>query len=274
MSENTPSLPWSGADTSAPARLTRFLSHALPLTWETALIGIILIATLVTRLWNLDARVMSHDESLHVFYSWQLAIGKGFAHNPMMHGPLLFEGTALMNVLFGASDFTSRLVSVILGTFVVVVVPQLLKPWLGRTGALITSALFLISPYILYYSRYIRHDIQVIAWMLLAVVAIFRYVHDRRDRNLFLLAAASALMFATMETTFIYLSIFASFLVVRILSTHRLRWRAIRKSAEFDLLIVMATLGAFFSSPIALVVLNPIWTQAHGRALCRHASIG
>ena len=267
MAENTRNLPRLGIDEPAPASLARLLSRAFPLTWETTLIGVILIATLVTRLWNLDARVMSHDESLHVFYAWQLAIGKGFAHNPMMHGPFLFESTALMNVLFGASDFTSRLVSVILGTFVVVVVPQLLKPWLGRTGALITSALFLISPYILYYSRYIRHDIQVIAWMLLAVVAIFRYLNDRRDRHLFLLAAAIALMFATMETTFIYLAIFASFLVVRILSTHRLRWRAIRRSAEFDLLIVMVTLGAFFSSPIALAVLNPIWTQLTGAPL-------
>jgi uncharacterized protein (TIGR03663 family) len=207
---------------------------------------------------------MSHDESLHVFYSWQLAIGKGFVHNPMMHGPFLFESTALMNVLFGASDFSSRLVSALLGTCVVVVVPQLLKSWLGRIGALITSALFLISPYILYYSRYIRHDIQVIAWMLLAVVAIVRYLNDRRDRYLFLLAGALALMFATMETTFIYLAIFTSFLVVRSLARYRLRWRTIRQSAEFDLLVVMATLGAVFSSPIALVVLNPIWLKLSG----------
>ena len=33
--------------------------------------------------------------------------------------------------------------------------------WLGRLGALAASALVLISPYVLYYSRYIRHDIQV-----------------------------------------------------------------------------------------------------------------
>ena len=46
--------------------------------------------------------------------------------------------------------------------------------WLGRLGALAASALVLISPYVLYYSRYIRHDIQVFAWTLLAIVAIFR----------------------------------------------------------------------------------------------------
>ncbi|HEY4691621.1 MAG TPA: hypothetical protein VIK33_20095, partial [Anaerolineae bacterium] len=98
MSEHTKRLPWPRTDIPAPAQPawpTRLLSRTFPLTWETALVGILLIVALVTRLWILDARVMSHDESLHVFYSWQLATGKGFAHNPMMHGPFLFEATAL-----------------------------------------------------------------------------------------------------------------------------------------------------------------------------------
>ena len=124
-----------------------------------------LILAGISRLWALGARVMSHDESLHVHYSWLLATGKGFVHNPMMHGPFLFEATALMNVLFGASDFTSRLVPVILGVFVAIFVPQLLKQWLGRFGTLAASILLLISPFVLYYSRYIRHDMQVIAWL-------------------------------------------------------------------------------------------------------------
>ncbi|HLF28010.1 MAG TPA: SMP-30/gluconolactonase/LRE family protein [Anaerolineae bacterium] len=67
-----------------------------------------------------------------------------------------------------------------------------------------------------------------------------------------------------METTFIYLAIFASFLALRAVAAHGLRWRAIRASAEFDLLIVLTTLGAFFSSSIALLVLNPIWQALTG----------
>ena len=90
--------------------LARSLSQIFPLTRETALIVAITTAAIFTRLWALGQRVMSHDESLHVYYSWLLATGKSFTHNPMMHGPFLFDSTALMNVLFGASDFTSRLV--------------------------------------------------------------------------------------------------------------------------------------------------------------------
>ena len=241
-----------------------FLTLAFPLTWEAVLIAAVLALAVITRLWALGTRVMSHDESLHVYYAWRLASGEGYAHNPMMHGPFLFEATALVNLFLGASDFTSRLVPAILGIFIVVGVPRLLKPWLGRVGALITSALLLISPYVLYYSRYIRHDIQVIAWTLLLVVAILHYLHQQRERDLTLLTVALALMFATMEITFIYLAIFATFLILRMATLYSLRWREIRQTPEFDALILLVTLGAFFSAPIALLILNPLWNSLAG----------
>jgi uncharacterized protein (TIGR03663 family) len=236
----------------------------LPLTWEKALLGFFFLVALVSRLWGLGARVMSHDESLHVYYSWLLAAGHGYAHNPVMHGPSLFEFTALMNMLFGASDFSSRLAPVILGIFLAMGVPQLLKPWLGRFGALAASALFLISPYILYFSRYIRHDVQVIAWTSLAAFAILSYLRERQDRFLLLLAAALGLMISTMEMTFFYLAIFSGFLGLRLFFRYRLDLKAMRASEELDLIVVLATLGAFFSAPIALLVLNPLWTRLTG----------
>lgn len=208
---------------------------------------------------------MSHDESLHVYYSWLLSKGNGFTHNPMMHGPFLFESTAIFNFLFGASDFISRLVPALMGIGIVIGIPWLLRLWLGRAGALVTGLLFLISPYILFYSRYNRHDIQVIAWVLLAVFAMLAYLRNRREQYLLLLAAALALMLSTMEISFIYLAIFASFLVVRILAASRFHGSQIQSLAEWDLLIVLVTLGAFFSSPIALPVLNPIWNRLAGQ---------
>ncbi len=240
------------------------LRRTFVITWESALVAVLAVVALISRLWLLGARVMSHDESLHVYYSWLLATGKGFAHNPMMHGPLLFESTALMDVLFGASDFTSRLIPVILGIVIAVIVPRLLKPWLGQTGALIVSILLIISPFILYFSRYIRHDILVIAWVLLAVIAIFRYLQNREERELIILAATLALMLSTMEISFIYLAIFASFLVASGIGRYKFSWTTWRVSPEFDLLIVLITLGAFFSSPIALPILNPLWSKFTG----------
>lgn len=251
-------------DFAAATPWSTFLTKTHVITWEAAIVIFLSAVTLLSRLWLLGARVMSHDESLHVYYSWLLATGKGFAHNPMMHGAFLFEATALMDILFGASDFTSRLVPAILGTVIAILVPRLLKPWLGRTGALAASVLLLISPFILYFSRYIRHDILVIAWTLFAVIAIFRYLENRHERDLVLLAVALALMLSTMEISFIYLAIFAGFLLLMGMSKYRLSWTMWKSAPEFDLFVVLATLGAFFSSPIALLVVNPVWNKFAG----------
>lgn len=259
---NLPAFPLERSDLSVdakPAPLT------ITLSWETILWCVLGATALFTRLWNLGARVMSHDESLHVFYSWQLATGKGYAHNPMMHGPFLFEATALFNVLLGTNDFTSRLVPALLGIGIVIGVPLLLRPWLGRAGALAASLFFLLSPYVLYYSRYNRHDIQVIAWVLLAVFAILAYLRERSEGRLMLLSVSLALMLSTFEISFIYLAIFASFLLMRLLVQYGRQWKEWLRSAEWDLLVVLSTLGAFFSAPIALLALNPIWLRLTGQ---------
>lgn len=250
------------------------LNRPLTITLEQGIALTLACAVILTRLIGLGERVMSHDESLHVYYSWLLATGKGFIHTPMMHGPFLFESTALMNILLGANDFTSRLIPVILGSFIAIAIPQLLKPWLGRSGTLIASLLFLISPYVLYYSRYIRHDILVIAWTLLAAYSIFGYLFQRKERYLFIFVAALALMFSTMEITFIYLAIFASYLLARIGWKYGVRWKVIKTSPEFDLLVLMVTLGAFFSSTIALPVLNPIFARLTGAAFVDLSVLG
>ena len=59
--------------------------------------------------------------------------GQGYVHDPMMHGPLLFELNALIYLLFGASDFTARLVPALLGVGVIGL-PFLLRHELGRTA--------------------------------------------------------------------------------------------------------------------------------------------
>ena len=242
------------------------LPRTIQITKEVAAVSIIAALVVLSRLWMLGARVMSHDESLHVYYSWLLSTGQAFAHNPMMHGPLLFEATALMDWFFGASDFSSRLLPALAGIFIAVAVPQLLKHWLGRAGALAASVLLLASPFVTYFSRYIRHDIPVIAWTLLAILAIFRYLEMRKERDLMLLAGALALMLSTMEISFIYLAILAGFLILNSLARRGFSLKGIRYTAEFDLLIILITLGGFFSSPITLLGINPIWQTITGTA--------
>ncbi len=184
----------------------------MALNWEKVLYLSLIALALMTRLWGLGMRVQSHDESLHTKFSWNLYVGQGFQHTPLMHGPFLFHATALSYFLFGDNDFTARLVVALIGV-AIVAFPYLLRHWLGRVGALVASFLLLISPLISYYSRYIRHDIPVMLWALIVFLAIFGYLRDGRQRWITIMAAGVALMFATKEVAFIYLASFGLFLI-------------------------------------------------------------
>ena len=92
---------------------------------------------------------------------------------------------------------------------VLVAFPYVLRRWLGRGGALIVSFLFLISPSLLYYSRYIRHDIPAILFALGMAWALLRYLEDedKEIKWLILLAATMSLLLASKEVAFIYIAI-------------------------------------------------------------------
>jgi DNA-binding beta-propeller fold protein YncE len=178
------------------------LTPAERLAW-----AMLLAAAVFTRLWRLGERVMSHDESLHVYYAYELFKGKGFQHTPLMHGPLKFHLDALAYLLFGADDFTGRL-PVALAGIVLVMLPLFMRRWLGRWGSFAASLFFLISPMVMYHSRYIRDEGLMALWAVLTVWMIFAYMETRQDRWLYGLAAIVALFYTTMEAAFIYLAIF------------------------------------------------------------------
>jgi uncharacterized protein (TIGR03663 family) len=177
--------------------------------------------------------------------------------------------------LFGDNDLTARIPVALMGVLVVAF-PFLLRRWLGRAGALVTSFLLLISPSIAYYSRYIRHDIPVILWALIIVYAMLSYLEDGRSRWLNVMAAGISLAFATKEVAFIYSAIFGLFLVavlvVRVFDRQRTAdsshlwsrvassWHVLRRDRAFDLAVVLGTLSLPFLSPalIAAIGLDPL----------------
>jgi uncharacterized protein (TIGR03663 family) len=183
--------------------LDSVLRIPLRLSAETLVFGAILILAIVSRFYDVGARVMSHDETTHVYYSWQLYMGRGFEHNPLMHGPMQFHLWALSYFLFGDNNVSPHIPTAFLGV-VSVGMLWLFRRWLGRTGALVAAALMLVSPYMLFYSRYIREDPFVIPEALLMFWALFRYFEGRELRWLVVFGAALALHFTTKETAFIY----------------------------------------------------------------------
>ncbi len=203
----------AGRAADRPNILDRTLVHALQLDWEKLAWIALVVVALLTRVIGLGDRPMSHDESLHTVYSFQLYDGRGYQHQPMMHGPLKFILNPVMYFLFGVNDWSARILVALFGVAMVAFV-WMLRPWLGRTGALLTAVMFTISPALLYHSRYIRDEVMLTSLIVLLVVTMFRYLVTRKTGWLVGVAVSLGLAFLTMEASFIFGGIFGIFLVL------------------------------------------------------------
>jgi hypothetical protein len=171
------------------------------------------VASLFLHLWGLGGRALHHDETLHAAYSWYLYVGRGYIHDPLLHGPLLYYLGALGYFLFGDGDTTARLMPALAGT-ALTLTPYLVRRELGRPAALMAAVYLLISPVALYVGRFFRHDVYSVLCEALVFAAIVRYGSTRRPAWLLVGVAAFALMLVNQETSYLFLLIMAAPLAV------------------------------------------------------------
>src|ERR1041385_8739896 len=239
-----------------PTWLERPIHPALPaITNQIALFAGIILLAIVTRFYNLDARVMSHDESLHTYFSWLLYRGQGYQHTPMMHGPWQFHWIALSYFLFGVSDFTARIPAALFSIATVWMV-WYWRRYLGNTGALIAGLLMVISPFMLFYGRYVREDVYTGLSGLLMLYSILCYLESGSSKYLFLLSGALVIHFADKETSFIYaLQAFAFLAVYFIVQITKRPWEDnLTLFRTFIIALVVASL--LLGAGTALVYVN------------------
>jgi predicted membrane-bound mannosyltransferase len=217
-------------------------------------VSLIVLACL-TRFWDLGHKALHHDESLHAYYSWVWAEGGRYEHDPLMHGPLLFFVNAFVFLVFHDSDSTARYASAFFGVLMVASPWFLRKPqFLGRWGAIATAALLLISPTILYQSRYIRHDIYTIVGVMMMFICIVRFLDDHERKWLITLGVTTAMMLANHEIIVANIVIFAGFLYAALIIERLRAWYPERR----DLVISVIALHVFaFLALAALVLLMP-----------------
>ena len=192
--------------------LDRSLTEWVRLDWETiAWIGLFIVAV-ISRFYDLGARAMSHDESLHALYSYYLYNAGNYEHNPMMHGPFLFHANALMYTLFGDNDATARIVPALTGLGVIWMA-RLFRRYIGRTGALITGLLIVISPSLLFHSRYIRNDIYIALFSMIWIYGAFRYLDTRKLKWVMVMVLGMAFGFIAKENHFMTGAVLGAFFV-------------------------------------------------------------
>ncbi len=212
----------------------------LTINRETLIFGIILILAVVTRFYDLGARVMSHDENSHVYYSWQLSRGGGYIHTPLTHGPFQFHVVALSYFLFGDSDFTARIPVALFGIAAIAFLWNY-RRYLGRIGALIAAGMMLISPFMLYYARYVRNDMFVALFGVVMLWAVLRYLETGETRYTYWVTAAAMLHYVTKETSFIYSAQLLIFLgLLFVVQVTRREWPRPEQRTRFIAMLLLA----------------------------------
>jgi len=230
------------------------------ITWRHVLIAIILIFTIITRLDNLGARVMSHDEVNHVVPSFELYSGQGYQQNPVTHGPLQFHLVALSYFLFGDNDFTSRLPHALFSIATVAFVLIAYRRYLGKLGSLAAGLFFAISPYMMFYGRYTRNE-AICAFLSVATIYyLLRYLEEGKPSHLFGVVITLSLNFSAKETAYIFTAQTLIFLlIIAVRDILRMDWsddKLRKETILFNSAGVLLLVAALVLSVVLLANLN------------------
>lgn len=217
--------------------------------WEFIGYVVIIVLSLLAHFWGLSTMAMHHDESIHAWASWNFYTGRGgftcanggssatYCYDPVYHGPVLYFLTFFSYFLFNDGDWQARLPMALAGSTMVASC-WMLRPYLGRRGALLAAVLVGFSPSLLYFTRFARHDGLMVLWEIWLLIGFFRYLETGKAAYLYLLATSIALAIGTHELYYILFFIFGTFIGLRILAESRFT-----HYLDFALLIILALLG-------------------------------
>jgi uncharacterized protein (TIGR03663 family) len=173
---------------------------------------LIFILTILLRFSQLDLKLFHHDEAIHSWFSFELLTKGTWVYDPSYHGPFLYYVTAGMFSLFGASDLVARLLPALFGTLLVPLVYCVYRlGYITKVQTLLVALFIAISPDMVYFSRFLRHDIFMLFFTFLLLVAILYYFDRKQTRYIIIAAIATAGALACKEEMPIILLIFITF---------------------------------------------------------------
>ncbi|MFB6280648.1 MAG: flippase activity-associated protein Agl23 [Haloferacaceae archaeon] len=167
-----------------------------------AVCGVVVLA-LAARLYRLGARVMHWDEG-RVGY-WILRYHETGQHHyrPIVHGPFLPIVNDYVFAVLPPTDFSARLVVALVGGLLPLVA-LLLRDRLRDDETVALALVLAANPLLVYYSRFMRNDVLVGGFALLALALVVR-AYDAGDAGLVTPAAAVlALAFTAKENALVY----------------------------------------------------------------------
>ena len=217
-------------------------------TFERLFLLILLIAVIV-RFWQLDLKLFHHDEAIHSWFSYTLLTTGSWVYDPSYHGPFLYYITAGMFSLFGASDLVARVMPALFGTLIIPLVYCIYRlGYLSRAQTLVAALFIAISPDMVYFSRFLRHDIFMLFFTMLLLVALLYYFEKGQSRFAIIAAVAAAGGLCCKEEMPIILLIFASFFIFAIWKKKFILPPQWKKDLALCLLIIAGILVVLYSA--------------------------
>lgn len=185
------------------------LARAIPVPLgqrDPVVLGVAAIAAfaLVLRLVWLGHRAVHWDEARVAYWILRYQETGALAYRPIIHGPFVHHVTQPLFALFGPSDFLARLpVAIVGGLFPLSAL--LFREHLRDHETVILAFLLGTNAILLYYSRFLRSDIFVAAFMLTALGFLVRAYDTRNPKYLYPAALFLGLGIASKENALIYI---------------------------------------------------------------------
>lgn len=210
------------------------------------IITAIIILAIITRLIFLDLRPLHHDEGVNYFFADNILEGRGFRYDPLnYHGPSYFYAIFMSFLSFGINEFALRLPAALFG-IILVCVPLLLKTR-KEFNKYIFSAFILISPSIMYYSRYSIHEILFVLFSFLVVYSFTLIIEKKNLKELPLFAVSLAGMLITKETSVIVFIILFVLLIINLKEIKKINFND-KENIIWSILIFVLIYILFYSS--------------------------
>ncbi len=209
---------------------------------------LILILTIFLRFWTLDLKLLHHDEAIHSWFSYELLTKGTWMYDPSYHGPFLYYATAGMFSVFGDSDLVARLLPALFGTLLIPLVYCIYRiGYINKNQTLLACLFIAISPDMVYFSRFLRHDIFMLFFTFLLLVALLYYFERGQVRFVLIAAVAMAGALSCKEEMPVIILIFASFFIFSI-------WRgkftlppSWKRDLLFGLILVTAIMSVLYT---------------------------
>ena len=213
--------PSDGADAPASDHPTPALRSTLPAESRRLLAGLLGITAvaLALRLVALGGRIFHWDEGRVGYWILRYHETGVHAYRPIVHGPFLPIVNDWLFAFLPVSDFAARLPVAVVGGLLPLAA-WLFRERLRRTEVLALSALLALNPIVVYYSRFMRNDVLVAAFSLVALGFVIRGFDTGRLRYCLPAAASLGLAFTTKENALLYVACFVG--AGALLADHRL----------------------------------------------------